>query len=145
MPGVRLAAGQAGAVDTALLARPYADSLTVHRVADRVGLGVFEGDERDNQVPLGALRELPVGSDHILQQVGPDLELVAALLKGDPEDLLRLLGRGYIVRVNLDDVIVTIALALENVQSLLGVAGGDDAYSRPRAPPASRWSRRTRR
>ena len=29
--------------------------------------------------------------------------------------------------VNLDDVIVTIALALENVQSLLGVAGGDDA------------------
>ena len=43
IPDVRLVAGQAGAVDAGLLAGAHADGLAVLGVADRVGLGVFQG------------------------------------------------------------------------------------------------------
>ena len=57
-PVVRLVACQTGAVDAALLAGAHADGLTVLDVADGVGLGVFQGDEADDQV--NALRS-PAG------------------------------------------------------------------------------------
>ena len=127
VPEVSLVAGQAGAVDAALLAGAHADSLAVHRVADGVGLGVFEGDEGHQQVQLvlpgeGLVLRHQVGEEGLV-----DLEVVAALFKGDAVDLLDLLGSGDIVRVDGHHVVAALALGLEDFQRLVGVAGGDDA------------------
>ena len=49
-PCVGLAASQTGAVDTALLSGADTDGLTILDVAYRVALGIFQGDEGDDQV-----------------------------------------------------------------------------------------------
>ena len=65
IPVVRLVACQAGAVDPALLARAHADNLTVLCIAHRVRLGVFQGDQGHDQIPLGLLRESLIGGRHV--------------------------------------------------------------------------------
>ena len=54
-PGVGFGAGKARAVNAGLLTRANADCLTVYGEADRVGLRIFEGDERNDQIADGAL------------------------------------------------------------------------------------------
>ena len=93
-PVVRLVARQTRAVDAALLARAHADGLAVLHIADGVGLGVLQGDEGDEHVPLGGLGQLLVVSDDVVQQGLADGEAVAALLEGDTEDVLVLHGLG---------------------------------------------------
>ena len=126
-PGVRLGACQTGAVDPGLLTGAHADGLTVKGKADGVTLGVFQGDQSHDQVNLGILGQFLVGSYDVFQQRRTDLEIVAALLEGDAEDLLGLLHLGNVVRVNGNDVVAALPLGLQNGQSFVGVAGGDDA------------------
>ena len=114
-------------MDAALLPCAHADGLAVHRVAYGVGLGVLQGDEGNDQVPPGLLRQIGVGGDNVLQQVRADLELVAALLEGNAEHVLGLLRGGDIMGVDPDDVVPALPLCLQNLQGLVGVAGGDDA------------------
>ena len=56
IPDVRLVACQSGAVNTGLLSGADADGLSVLGIADRVGLGVFQGDQGNDQVAFGAFR-----------------------------------------------------------------------------------------
>ena len=114
-------------MDAALLAGAHAHSLAAEGVADGVGLGVLEGDEGDDQVELRALGQFLVLCHDLFEQSAIDLKVVAPLLKGDTEDLLVLLGIGDVVRIDLDDVVIAVALALEDLQGLGLVAGGDDA------------------
>ena len=127
VPVVGLAAGQARAVDAALLARADADGLTVLDVAHRVGLRVLERDEGDHHVDLGLGGNLLVLGHHVGEQVGRDLVVVAALLEGDAEDVLGLHGSGHVGRVDLHDVVLAGLLGLEDLERLVGVGGGDDA------------------
>ena len=46
-PVVRLGAGQPGAVDAGLLPRADADGLASFHIADGIGLGIFQGNQRD--------------------------------------------------------------------------------------------------
>ena len=93
-PGIRLAAGKSDTVDAALLASTDTNCLAVISKADRVGLGVFQSNQRNNQIDFGILRQVLVIGDNILQKMFADLKVVAALLKGNTEDLLMLLRVG---------------------------------------------------
>ncbi|CAN4039645.1 acetyl-CoA carboxylase, carboxyltransferase subunit beta, partial [Dysosmobacter welbionis] len=126
-PGVRLGARQAGAVDAALLACSHADGLSVLHVADGVGLGVFQGDEGHDHVPLGRFRQVLVLRDKVGEERLIDLKVVPPLLEGDAERVLVLLGGGDVVRVDLHDVVIALLLGFQYLQGFVGVAGGDDA------------------
>ena len=95
-----------------LLAGADADGLAVHGEADGVGLGVFEGDERDDEIDGSVVGKFLVCSHDVGQQRAVDLKVVAALLEGDAEDLLGLLGIGHVVRIHLHHVVGTLALGL---------------------------------
>ena len=112
-------------MDAALLAGADADGLAVHRVAHGVGLGVFQGDQGDDQVPRGGIRQV-LGLRHdIREQLPVDLKVVAALLEGDAEDLLGFLYFGHVVRVDLHDVVVALALGLQDLQGFGFIAASD--------------------
>ena len=127
VPVVGLIAGQTRAVDAALLAGAYADGLSVLDVAHGVGLGVLKGDEGHDHIHLGLLGQVVVLGHDVGEQGLIDFEVVAALLEGDAEDVLVLLGSGDIVRVDLNHVVVALLLGFEDLQGLVGIAGGNDA------------------
>ena len=126
-PGVRLGASQTGTVDPGLLPGAHADGLAVIGKAHGIGLGVFQSDQGHDQVDFGTLGELFVFGDQIRQQRCIDLEIIPALPEGDAIDHLGLLRRGNVGFINGDNVVIALALGLEDRQSLLAVAGGDDA------------------
>ena len=73
--------GQAIGVDAALLARAHTDELSALGVAHRVGLGVFQRDQAQCQVPLLLVCQRPVPCDDIGERIVAELQLVAPLLK----------------------------------------------------------------
>ena len=125
--GVGLGAGQPGAVDTGLLTRAHAHGLPVIGKAHGVGLGVFQGDERHDQVDFGGFGQVFVLGDDVPEQMLADLEVVPPLLEGDAEDLLRLLLGGNVAGVDGHHVVAALALGFQNGKRLVCVAGGDDA------------------
>ena len=86
-------------MDAGLLPRAHADGLAVHRIADGVGLGVFEGDEGHDEVPDGAVGQVLLGGDDVPEELPVDPEVVAPLLEGDAEDLLALPDLGDVVGI----------------------------------------------
>ena len=54
-------------------------------------------------------------------------QIVVPLLKGDAEDVAPLHRGGAVIRVDLHDVVIALALGFEDGQRLLRVARGDDA------------------
>ena len=128
-PGIRLGACQTGAVDAALLTRADADRLTVYRVANRIRLGIFKGNQGNDQITHRALGQLLVLGDNILEQCAVDLKVVATLLKGDAVDLLMLDRIGNIIGVDLYDIVVAFSLGFEDLERLGLIAGGDDAVT----------------
>ena len=114
-------------MDAGLLSGPHTDGLSVHCVADGVGLGVFQSNESHDQVPAGGFRQGLIFGNDLVQKGVIDLKVVSALLKGDAEDLLVLLLLRHIVGVDLHNVIIPVSLGFENFQGLRLVAGGDNA------------------
>ena len=125
--GVCLGACQPGAVNPGLLSGAHAHGLAVIGKADGVGLGIFQGNQRHDQVDFGGLGQIFVLGDNVTQQVGVDLEIVSSLLEGDAENLLGLLLGGDIARVNGHHVVAALALGFEDSQCFLGIARGNDA------------------
>ena len=126
-PGVGLGACQTGAGNPGLLSRTHANGLAVIGKADGVGLGVFEGDEGDNQVPFCAFGQVLVLGDDVVQELPVNFEVVPPLLEGDAIDLLLLLLGGDVIRVNGHHIVAALPLGLQDFQSFLAVAGGNDA------------------
>ena len=79
-PSVRLSARETCAVDSRLLSRADADGLSVVSVADRVGLRVFKGDKRDDEVARSVIREVFVLGDDVCEELAVYLKVVSALL-----------------------------------------------------------------
>ena len=125
--GVGLGAGQPGAVDAGLLTRAHAHGLPVIGEAHGVGLGVFQGDERHDQVDFGGFGQVFIFGDDVLKQMPVDFEVVPPLLEGDAEDLLRLLLGGNVVGVDGHHVVAALALGFQDGQRFLCVAGGNHA------------------
>ena len=126
-PLVGLVPGQAGAVDAALLSRAYSDGLPVLDVADGVGLGVFQDNQRDEEIVNLFLGQVLVLGDDVLEAVRVQLDEVVPLLEAHAEDLLALDFRRNIVLVHLDDAVAALLLCLEDFKRVRVVAGGDDA------------------
>ena len=66
-PGVGLAAGQTDAVDPGLLTGTHADGLAIIGEANGVGLGVFQGDQGDDQIDFCTFGQFLVGGDDVFQ------------------------------------------------------------------------------
>ena len=86
-----------------------------HRVADRVRLRIFQGDERDDQVADSAVGQFLVRGHDVAQQFPIDLKIIAPLLEGDAVDLLVLDGIGNIARIDLHDIIIAFPLGSQNL------------------------------
>ena len=114
-------------MDSRLLTCADADSLTVNRVANGVRLRIFERYERDYEIASRVVGEVFILGDNICEQLSVYLKVVSALLKGYAVDLLALRLLGNVVGVDFYYIVVTLALGLENFESLGLIAGGDDA------------------
>ena len=129
-PDVGLVAGKTGAMNTALLSGTDADGLTVLDIAHGIALGVFQGDQTDDEVALGLVGKcLVLCGDMLKQGRVVELHLVASLFKGDAEHLLAFNGGRHIVRVDLDDIIGALALVVQYLQGLGGIVGCNDAIA----------------
>ena len=129
-PFVSLATCQASTVDAALLTGTDTDGLTILDVAYRVALCIFQCDESDDEITLCISREVLVLCRDVLEECWVvQFHLVATLLEGDTEHLFALDRSRSVVRVDLDDVVSTLALLLQDFDSLWGIARSDDAIA----------------
>ena len=113
-------------MDTGLLSCANTDCLTILDIAYGVGLGIFQRNQRDQQVSLILFRNLLVVGDYIGQHLFVDLEEVVTLFKCNTEHLFPLQVCRTVCRVDLDDVISTLALGFQNLQSLRLIARCND-------------------
>ncbi len=126
-PVVGLAACKTGAVDAALLTCTDADGLAILDVADRVGLGVLQGDEAQKQVVLSFEGKLLVLGYDISEKLLIYLEAVISLLESDAVYMTALNGIGLIIGIDLYDVVSALFLTAEDLESFVGVSRGDNA------------------
>ena len=124
-PGVCLGACQTSAVDTALLTGTHADCLTVISKANGVRLGVLQGDQGYDQVDLSILRQFFVFGNDVAEQCLIDLEIITALVESNTKDFLDFLFFGNIIGINFHHIVAALALALQNLKSLFGIAGSN--------------------
>ena len=128
LPVVDFLACQAGAVDAALLACAHTDGLAVLHIADGVGLGVFQHDQAHDQIALlGIGHRLVLGYKVLQHGIHADLQILAALLKGDTEYGAALQRSGDIIRINGNDVVVAFLFGFQHFQGVGVIAGGNDA------------------
>ena len=112
LPDIRLVSRQTRAVDARLLSRADPDRLSVDGVADRVGLGVFQCDEREQEVAAGLGGDVLVRRRAVAQTVLCDRHFVALLLEGHAVHVLALQRGRRVALVHLEDEIAALALAL---------------------------------
>ena len=125
-PDVGLVTSQTSTMDAALLTCADADCLTVFHVADGVRLCIFQRDEGNDQVAFGLRGKGLVLRRNVLEEgIVVKLDFVASLLEGNAEDLLALNGLRLIVRIDLDHVIGTLALVLQDLDGLRGIVWGN--------------------
>ena len=122
-PYVCLITSQACAVNPALLARTDANGLSILCIAHRIGLGIFQGDERDNEIPGSFGGNILIVRDNILQHICIYFYLIASLLKGNAVYILLLYRIRLIAWVNFNNIIIALAFALQNLQCFVRVAG----------------------
>ena len=129
-PDVGLAASQTRAMDTALLTSSDADGLTVLDVADAVALRIFEGDEGNDKVATGSLREILVDGRDVLEESWVvQLHFISSLLESYAKHLFAFNRSRNIVRVNLNDIVGPLAFFAKNLQGFLRIAGSNDAVA----------------
>ena len=114
-------------MNTGLLSGTDTDCLPVIGKANRVGLGIFQGNQRNHQIPLGTFRQGLVLGHDILQQLLVDLKIISLLFKGDTEDLLALHRLRGIRRVDLHNIVIALPLGLQDFKGFRGIARSDDA------------------
>ena len=110
-----------------LLSGADADGLSVFHVADRIGLGIFQRNEGDLHVHQGIRGDLFVGGHHIGQKFIIDVQLVAALLESDAVDLFSLQRSRYVIRIDLDHIVISLFLLFQDLQRFVCISGGNDA------------------
>ena len=125
-PGVCLAACESCAMYSRLLTCANADSLSVNCVANRVRLSVFKCDKSNYKIAKCALGHILVCGYEIGKKLLVDLKIVSSLLEGNAVNLLALLSGGNVVGIDLYDIVIALALCLEDLKCLGLVAGSDD-------------------
>ena len=124
-PVVRLASGEAHAVHAGLLSGADADRLSVLRVADGIGLRIFQRDEGDEKVPFRLGSGMSLFSVTTLSRMSLSISRsFLALLKGNAEDILVLERAGLIGRIDLDHVVIAVLFLLFRMASASSVYPG---------------------
>ena len=99
-------------MDAGLLTGTDTDGHAVFYVADGIGLGVFQGDEGDDQVALSCRRNILVLRRDFRQQIGRDLGFIPFLFKGDAVDFLRFDRLRFVIGIDLKDAVIALLLGL---------------------------------
>ena len=110
-----------------LLSGADADGLSVLHIADRIGLGIFQRNKGDLHVHQGIRGDLFVGGHHVGEKFVIDVQLVASLLKSDAVDLLSLQRSRYIIRIDLDYIVISFFLLFQDLQRFVRISGSDDS------------------
>ena len=114
-------------MDAGLLSCAHTDGHTVFYIADRIGLCVFQRNQRYQQITDSCVRNIFVLRRTFCQQVRCDLRVVAALLKGNAENLLGLLFFRHVVRIHLHHKVGTFPFAFQDFQGFFRITGSNDA------------------
>lgn len=125
LPVVSLVTSESRAVYPRLLSSPDTDDLSVPGVANRVALGVLDGDRGHYEIPEGAFRQVLAFADEVRESRVVDFGVVAALLQSHAVQDLALQGCGLVLGVDLQDAVGAVLLFSQKRESLLGVARGD--------------------
>ena len=114
-------------MDAGLLPSTETNDLTVGGVADRVALGVLEGDGGDGKIASSSLRKgtAILGGDDRGEALGGDLDVVAVLLEVDTVDGAGLSRSRSVLGVDLEDEILSTLLLLENLKGSILVSGSN--------------------
>ncbi len=110
LPVIGLLTGQSRAMDAALLSRAHADDLAILHVAHAVGLCVFQGNQAQHKIALLRVGQGFIFGHHIFQHAAVDLQVVAALLKGNAVHLLVFQGNRHVVGIDGNDIIIAALL-----------------------------------
>lgn len=130
VPNLNLASSELDTVNAGLLASADTDHLTVLGVANRVRLGVLESDGGHGKIALGVLGDGGgLGGDNLLERLGGDLAVVAALHESLAEHLAVLVLGGLEAEVGLEHNEATLLLGLEDLKGIVIVAGGHDTVT----------------
>ena len=114
-------------MNSRLLTRANTDSLTVNREAHRVRLCIFKGYKRYYKVALCRIGHILILGNYVREKRLVYLEVISSLLEGDTVNLLMLDGVGGVIRVDFNDVVASLSLALQDFKSLGLVAGSDNS------------------
>ena len=114
-------------MDPRLLPGADADRLPVHRVADRIGLRVFQRDERNDEIADRGFRQILVFRDDVLEERRVDFAVVSLLLEGHAKHLLPLERLRNVGGIDLDHVVRAVPLRFQNLKSAVRIARRDDA------------------
>jgi len=107
MPQIRFATGQTGAMDSGLLPRTHPDGLPVFGKAYRIGLGIFQCNQGNGQIPHGMFGQVFVCRDHVCKQNRGNEAVVSRLFKSNTEHLLDFAGFRYITRIDFYNVVIS--------------------------------------
>ncbi|KAH3665931.1 hypothetical protein OGAPHI_004120 [Ogataea philodendri] len=105
-----------GAVDSGLLSGTQTDHHTVLGVADRVGLGVFQSDGSHSQIDGSLLGQVGVLGNELLERRRVDDGVVSLLLQSDSVNLSGLCRLWCVIRIDLQNTVLSTLLFLENLK-----------------------------
>ena len=89
---------------------------------------IFQGDERNDQVALCLFREMLILCGDILKQGRiAELNLITSLFESYAKHFLVLDGSRYVVGVNLNDIVCTLAFCFQDFDSFVGKIWSDYA------------------
>mmetsp|Transcript_50236 Transcript_50236/g.106739 ORF Transcript_50236/g.106739 Transcript_50236/m.106739 type:complete len:411 (+) Transcript_50236:326-1558(+) len=125
-PSGHLPARKLNAINSALLTGTDANHHAVLGVADRVGLGVLDGDHAQDHVELGLLREVLFRRGDLLQEAHVADLVVPLLHEADAASHSELHVRELEVVVRLQHDEFAALLGLQNLQGLRLEARSDD-------------------
>ena len=111
-PDISLVSGQTGTVDSGLLSGADTDCLTVLYIAYRIGLCIFQRNQRNQKVSSICLRNFLVVCYNIGKHSIIDFQEIVTLFKGNTEYLFPFQICRAISRINLNDIVGTLSLGL---------------------------------
>ena len=126
-PDICLVPSQSGAVDSGLLSSTDTDCLTILDIADRIRLGIFQGNQRNQQVMLLVFRQVLVLCYDVFQHAFINFQVISALFKGYAKYLFPFQCGWFIGRVNLNDVISALPLGFQDLECFRFIARCNDS------------------
>ena len=116
-PVVCFLSGQTGTVYTGLLSGAYTDGLSVFYETYRVRLGVFEDDQRNLHISLCLFGQFFVICHQIGNQFIINCQFLSSLFKSNTKHFFMFQWSRYIIRINLNHIIISFFLLRQNLQS----------------------------